>query len=97
MSIDLTEAVEGCEAVEAAARALYEEAAATPGEGGTSWADLDPDVKHTVREAVLPLIVAATPAIEAAVRTQVTAELHEGGHHHAAHATRRASFWEGRR
>lgn len=86
-AIDLTEAVE------AAARALCEEHAVAP----TPWGDLDAAIKRDAREYVLPVVAAAAPVIEAAVRTQVAAELHEGGHHHAAHATRRASFWEGRR
>lgn len=86
--IDLTEAVE-----EMALRTRL----ASRATEGRAWAMLSEDEKAEWRSRVRWQVECVAPVLEAAVRTQVTAELHEGGHHHAAHATRRASFWEGRR
>ena len=87
--------IDPTDAVELAARAVYEEERLH--RGGDPWLDLPPALCLAYREHVLPAVTAAAPVIEAAVRAQVAGELHEAGHHHAAHATRRASFWEGQR
>lgn len=63
-TIDLTEAVE------AAAR---DRAGTSRGEG--AYDHLPRIVKHHLREIVLPVVTSAAPAIEAAVRAQVAAEI----------------------
>lgn len=71
-------------AVEAAGRARFEGQFPHAQAG---WDSMPPINRHAWREVALPLIAAAAPLIEDAVRTQIAAEIEAKGQRRALGAT----------